>query len=172
MRMTNAALSTEPAMIGSSKGDHRKRSMISKEAANPPMAVTSLKKVCNCFWIVLFMGSLMSIYLYIFFPFRRVMVSERVLFIINVSLGLLSALLLLTLLGVKLPTLGQAQYALDKEELVCMLEWKEELTKFNDIDRCCLQARQQFECKAESRDNLDWVCGAGEGLQVWLNNKA
>ena len=100
------------------------------------------------------------------------MVSERVLFIINVSLGLLSALLLLMLLGVKLPTLGQAQYALDKEEPVCMLEWKEELTEFDDIDRCCLQARQQFECKAESRDNLDWVCGAGEGLQVWLNNKA
>lgn len=100
------------------------------------------------------------------------MVSERILSIINVSLGLLSALLLLMLLGVKLPTLGQAQYAFDKEEPVCMVEWEEELTGFDNIDRCCLQAKQQFECKAESKDTLDWVCGTGEGLQIWLNNKA
>lgn len=100
------------------------------------------------------------------------MVSGRVVFVINVSLGILSVLLLLMLFGVKLPTLGQAQYALDKEDSVCMLEWEEELNQFDDIDRCCLQARQQFECKAENKDNLDWVCGAGNGLQVWLNNKA
>jgi len=100
------------------------------------------------------------------------MVSERGLFIINVSLGLLSVLLLMLLLGVKLPTLGQAQYALDKEEPVCMIQWEEELTPFEDIDRCCLQARQQSACKAESKENVDWVCGAEQGLQIRLNNKA
>lgn len=100
------------------------------------------------------------------------MVSERTLFIINVSLGLLSVLLLLLLLGLRLPTLGQAQYALDKEEPVCMIEWQGERTMFDDIDRCCLQARQQFACRAESKDNLDWVCGTDNGLQIWLNNKA
>ena len=100
------------------------------------------------------------------------MVSGKTLFIINVSLGLLSVLLLLMLFGLKIPTLGQAEYALDKEEPVCMLEWEGELTPLEDIDRCCLQAKQQFECKAESKDNLDWLCSAGEGLQIWLNNKA
>ena len=100
------------------------------------------------------------------------MVSERVLFIINVSLGLLSVLLVLMLVGIKLPTLGQAQYALDKEEPLCVIQWGEATTPFTDIDRCCLQARQQFECQAQSKDNLDWMCGTGEGLQIWLNNKA
>ena len=100
------------------------------------------------------------------------MVSERALFIINVSLGLLSVLLVLMLLGVKFPTLGQAQYALDKEEPACVIQWGEEATPFTDVDRCCLQARQQFECQAQSKDNLDWMCGSGGGLQIWLNNKA
>ncbi|MBI2124927.1 hypothetical protein HYU08_00050 [Candidatus Woesearchaeota archaeon] len=100
------------------------------------------------------------------------MVSERALFIINISLGLFSVLLLLMLLGLKLPTLGQAQYALDEEEPVCMIQWQEELTPYQDIDRCCLQARQQFQCRAESKDTVDWMCGSGEGLQIWLNNKA
>ncbi|MEK6939964.1 MAG: hypothetical protein AABX31_04510 [Nanoarchaeota archaeon] len=100
------------------------------------------------------------------------MISERVLFIINVSLGLLSVLLVLMFLGLKLPTLGQAQYALDKEEPVCVIQWGEESTIHQDIDRCCLQARQQFECRAQSKDNLDWMCGTDERLQIWLNNKA
>lgn len=100
------------------------------------------------------------------------MVSKRTLFIINVSLGLLSVLLLLVLLGLKLPTLGQAQYALDKEEPLCVIQWGKESTSYQNIDRCCLQARQQFECRAESKDNVDWMCGTGEGLQIWLNNKA
>ncbi len=100
------------------------------------------------------------------------MLSERSLFIINVSLGMIAVLLLLMLMGLQLPTLGQAQYALDKEEPVCMIQWKEEFTSLQDIDRCCLQAREQLECQAESKDNLDWVCTTGPGLQVWLNNKA
>ena len=100
------------------------------------------------------------------------MVSERALFIINVSLGLLSVLLLLILSGLKLPTLGQAQYALDTEEPVCMIGWNGNFTSFDDIDRCCLQAREQLECRPEQQDNLDWACGAGSGLQIRLNNKA
>jgi len=100
------------------------------------------------------------------------MASERTLFIINVSLGLLSVLLLAMLLGMELPTLGQAQYALDKEEPVCMIEWSGNSTAFDDIDRCCLQAREQLECQAESKDALDWVCGTGAGLRIWLNDKA
>ncbi len=100
------------------------------------------------------------------------MVSEKVLFIINVSLGLLSVLLLLTFLGVKLPTLGQAQYALDKEEPICMINWKEEFTPMDDLDRCCLEARKQLDCYRVQKDNLDWVCQTGFGVKYWLNYKA
>ena len=100
------------------------------------------------------------------------MVSERALLIINISLGLLSVLLVAMLLGVKLPTLGQAEYALDKEEPLCMIEWQGEMTRLDDIDRCCLQAREQLDCKPEANEKLDWRCGTQAGLQIWLNNKA
>ena len=100
------------------------------------------------------------------------MLSGRSLFIINVSLGLLALLLLIMFVGVKLPTLGQAQYVLDKEEPLCMIEWQGEMTSFYDIDRCCLQAREQLECQAQPKGDLDWMCGAKAGLQIWLNNKA
>lgn len=100
------------------------------------------------------------------------MVSARVLLIINISLAMMVALLVLLFMGVKLPTLGQAQYALDKEEPLCMVEWKGNLTSLPDLDRCCLQARGQLECGRQDKDNLDWVCGTGAGLQIRLNNKA
>ncbi len=100
------------------------------------------------------------------------MVSERTFFIINISLGLLSLLLLLTFLGVELPTLGQAQYALDKEDPLCMVNWKDEFNPWNDLDRCCLEARKQLDCHREQRDNLDWVCQTGLSVKYWLNNKA
>lgn len=100
------------------------------------------------------------------------MVSSRVIFIINVSLGLLCVLLLLMLLGVELPTLGQAQYLLDKEDPLCMVEWNGEFTKLDDVDRCCLQARGMLECQAQNSNDVDWVCSTGAGMKIWLNNKA
>lgn len=100
------------------------------------------------------------------------MVSERTLLVINISLGMVVVLLVLLLIGINLPTLGQAQYALDKEEPLCLVEWKGETTSFEDIDRCCLQAQEQGECRAERQENADWVCGAEQGLRIQLNNKA
>ncbi len=100
------------------------------------------------------------------------MVSKRALIIINISLGLLLTLLLLTFLDVKLPSLGQAQYLLDKEEPLCAVNWKEELTTWNDLDRCCLEARKQLGCRREHKDDYDWVCRTGDGVKYWLNSKA
>ena len=100
------------------------------------------------------------------------MVSPRVLFIINVSLGLLSLLLLLMLGGVKLPTLGQAQYYLDKEEPLCMISWKEEFNPLDDLDRCCLESRKQVTCHEEINGHADWVCESGASVKYWLNHKA
>lgn len=117
-------------------------------------------------------SSIKGEYIYIPFYFNSCMVSERALLVINISLGLLSLLLLFTLLGVKLPTLGQAQYVLDTEEPVCLINWKDDFTPFEDLDRCCLQARQQLDCHREQKDNLDWVCQTGVSVKYWLNNKA
>ncbi len=100
------------------------------------------------------------------------MVSERALFIINISLGITALLLLLVLLGIKLPTIGQAQYMLDKEEPKCAVSFGEELTAMADIDRCCLNAREQLGCHREQYQDLDWACSTGAGLKYHLNNKA
>ena len=100
------------------------------------------------------------------------MVSEKTLFIINVSLGLLSVLLLLMLIGIELPTLGKAQYYLDKEEPLCLVNWKEEFTPWEDLDRCCLEARKQVECHKEKYGGADWLCESGASVNYWLNNKA
>jgi|SRR3989344_5058276 len=103
------------------------------------------------------------------------MVSEKIWFIINVSLGLLTVLLALTLAGLQLPTLGQAQYYFDKEEPLCGVDWKGEITPMQDLDRCCLQAREQLECHRETDNDFDWLCQGGTGSAVVkyrLNNKA
>lgn len=106
--------------------------------------------------------------------------SERTLLIINLSLGFISLLLLLDFLGVELPTIGQAQYFLDREEPLCIVQWNEKSTSWNDLDRCCLAARQQLECRyqedtTDEGDRLDWMCqtgSGGSGIAYGLNNKA
>ena len=103
------------------------------------------------------------------------MVPDRVFAIINVSLGLITVLLLLSLLGVTLPTLGQAQYLLDKEDPLCLISIQDDQTPWNDLDRCCLEARKQTLCTQEVRflenGRVDWVCGS-QGNGYLLNNKA
>lgn len=100
------------------------------------------------------------------------MVSAKVWTTINVSLGLISLLLILNLTGVELPSLGQAQYALDKEDPVCIVNWQDNFNQWNDLDRCCLEAKKQLDCHRESLDDLDWVCQSGNELKYWMNNKA
>ena len=104
------------------------------------------------------------------------MPSEKTWTTINVSLALISILLLLTLFGVELPTLGQAQYALNKDEPLCYLDLQGELTQYNNLDRCCLEARKQSLCirNVLIKDNLklDWQCDAGSGNGYRLNTKA
>lgn len=103
------------------------------------------------------------------------MTSERVWSTINISLGLIIVILSLNLAGVELPTLGKAQYWLDQEEPVCVVNWKDEFTLWPDLDRCCFEARKQLDCRKEklSREGLelDWVCETGP-QKVWTNNKA
>jgi|SRR3989344_12264 len=103
------------------------------------------------------------------------MVSGRAWNIINVSLAFVSLLLLLNLAGVHLPTLGQVQYFLDKEDPLCLLAFHEKTTAWNDLDRCCLEARKQALCRPKATQlpegRVDWSCSAGANGYL-LNNKA
>ncbi|MBU0457451.1 MAG: hypothetical protein ABH824_01200 [Nanoarchaeota archaeon] len=107
------------------------------------------------------------------------MVSERIWIIINISLGLMILLLLLNLSGIELPTLGKAQYVLDKEDPLCVVNWKNEYNQWNDLDGCCLEARKQLGCHKDELSvndgglELSWVCETNSNaVGYWLNNKA
>ncbi|MBI2665576.1 hypothetical protein HYX12_03080 [Candidatus Woesearchaeota archaeon] len=107
------------------------------------------------------------------------MVSEKALTIINLSLVFVSLLLLLNFLGIELPSLGQAQYWLDQQPPICVVQWKEQLTPQTDLERCCLEARKQLEClsnlrnnQLKSQDDFDWTCQTNSGIAYQLNNKA
>ncbi len=99
----------------------------------------------------------------------------------NLSLGLISLLLLLTLFDVELPTLGQARYLLDRDEPLIIVNWQEHFETCPDLDRCCFYALNQVECLSKGEDSplaevegkADWLCQSGEtGLRYFLNRKA
>jgi len=106
------------------------------------------------------------------------MASPKVWIVINFSLGVLALLLILTLFDVTLPSLGQAQYVLDRESPLCLVEWKGQHNVLDDINTCCLEARKQLTCVYESVElelgRVDWNCKTGSGsvLSYELNNKA
>lgn len=105
------------------------------------------------------------------------MVNRRIWSILNVSLSLVSVILVLTLFGVELPTVGQAQYLLDTEDELCVLEWNNELSIFGDIDRCCLEAKKQLSCEGEVLDTefgkTTKHCSTGAStVSFHLNQKA
>ena len=79
----------------------------------------------------------------------------------------------------KLPSFGQAQYILQKGAPSCAIEWRAQLTEWNDIDRCCLEARQQLSCKKEeyvlADQNYNRVCQTGSSdkvIKIRFNDKA
>lgn len=113
--------------------------------------------------------------LYIFFVYGCLMISVKVWNIINVSLALVGILLFLNFMGVSLPTLGQAQYLLDKEDPLCLVQIGDETTSWNNLDRCCLEARKLSLCFPETinleEGRVDWKCSAGVNGYL-LNNKA
>ncbi len=96
--------------------------------------------------------------------------------VINFSLLFIILLLTLNLAGIKLPSLGQAIYALDQEKPLLAVEWKGKLTECNDLNRCCLEAMEQVECLHQivnsPRGKMEWTCHSSSELQYRLNNKA
>ena len=93
--------------------------------------------------------------------------------ILNISLSLIALLLLLNLFNVQLPSVGRALYALDREEPRCRIHWQEAETLWNDLDRCCLEARAQLRCRKETTGDKNWVCETANSVVSYhLNNKA
>ncbi|MBI2146144.1 hypothetical protein HYU22_02285 [Candidatus Woesearchaeota archaeon] len=95
---------------------------------------------------------------------------------INLSLIIIVLLLTLNLAGIKLPSLGQAIYALDREPPLLAVEWKGEITKCDDLNRCCLEALEQVECVKQTIQSplgkFSWSCRNSQELQYRMNNKA
>ena len=102
--------------------------------------------------------------------------SQKVLVVMNVSLGLIAVLLLLNLFDIGLPAVGKAQYNLIDGEPFCAIFFEDEVNEFVDLDHCCLGARQQLSCDEQyslvDGNQLQWSCGTGEGVQYLLNKKA
>jgi hypothetical protein len=105
------------------------------------------------------------------------MIKKKQLTIINIALVLIAFLLLVRLFGLELPTIGQAQYAIDSNEAVCVVNnWENELVKWDDIDRCCLEVKSKTICDRQkiSYDGkeLNWMCNTGGRISYLLNHKA
>lgn len=105
------------------------------------------------------------------------MISAKIWIVLNISLSIVAIFLILNLFNITLPSSGKAQTFFDKNEPTCIVDWKNELTSWNDIERCCFQIRQQLHCKQDTRiledKPVNWVCSTGpESVKYWLNNKA
>lgn len=102
---------------------------------------------------------------------------SKVWIIINISLSLIALLLLLNFLDITLPSLGQVQYVLDREEPLCLVNWQGEVNSWPEIDSCCLEARKQLEClfyqQQTNLGRIDWICKTGgSSVSYGLNSKA
>lgn len=96
---------------------------------------------------------------------------------LNVSLILIAILLFLNLFNVTLPSLGQVQYVLDREEPLCLVEWKDQWQAWTEKDSCCMEARKQLECQYQviqtDLGRVDWKCFTGKSSVAYgLNSKA
>lgn len=106
------------------------------------------------------------------------MFPTKVWIAINVSLSLVIFLLFLNLFNITIPSVGHAISVFDQELPLCGVEWQNQLKEIPDINRCCLQARQQLRCDPKiietSLGRADWVCqtGSESALKFRLNNKA
>lgn len=113
---------------------------------------------------------------------------RKVLSVINVSLIILSFLLVLNLFGISLPNLGFALYdTFDTKETVCLANWQDDYSEIN-IDYCCHESIKQLECVAEDFEielnlgdgtqelfSTSIVCKTGDNnnnMKYYLNDKA
>ncbi len=101
---------------------------------------------------------------------------DRLWWVFNVSITLVIVLFLLFLGGVELPTLGQAVDTFDTTAPLCVVQYKGEHHVWEDLDRCCLEARKQVSCDSQvttfPEGKVDYLCQTGESVAYALNTKA
>lgn len=122
--------------------------------------------------------------LYIFFVYFTDMTdvakrgSEKAFIIANITLGVISFLLLLQLFEVPEMVAGKAYDVVTPGDSFCAVSWGEEKTVFDDLDRCCVFARTQLNCERRvgrvGDVEVEWDCYTGKGKVVHylLNQKA
>ena len=81
------------------------------------------------------------------------MLSSKALTVLNLTLGITAFLLLLNLLGATLPSVGQALYALDSAEAVCVTNYKNNYNLMHP-DLCCSELQQQLVKGADEQRTL------------------
>lgn len=105
------------------------------------------------------------------------MVSKRAVNVINISLALISFLLLLNLFGVTLPNLGYTIFdRIDATEEACFVNWKDNYNELN-MNLCCHDVRKQLNCESFTTEidevKTDVICYTGDStIKHYLNNKA
>ncbi|MBT4445804.1 hypothetical protein HOA92_03925 [archaeon] len=72
--------------------------------------------------------------------------SKQTLNVINISLVLISSILILNLFGFQIPNLGYAiQDAIDTEQATCFASYDNQASEIN-LDLCCQEAKKQLSC--------------------------
>ena len=105
------------------------------------------------------------------------MVSKRLVNVINISLALISFLLILNLFGVTLPNLGYTLFdKVDTSEEVCFANWQDNYNELN-MNLCCHDVRKQLVCESLVTEidgiKTDIICYTGEStVKHYLNSKA
>lgn len=97
--------------------------------------------------------------------------------VMNCSLALIALLLGLYLAGFSIPSVGLAATLLDRSAPVCLVEWKDDFVVWDDLDRCCLEARKQLSCGREDAwigaQKVTEVCATGKtSVKFHFNEKA
>lgn len=82
------------------------------------------------------------------------MVSSKTIITINIALGITAFILVLSLLGVTIPSVGNALYVLDPNEAVCITNYKDNYNLIS-TDLCCTELQQQLVKGEESNQVIN-----------------
>ena len=103
--------------------------------------------------------------------------STKTLTVINISLVLISSLLILNLFNVNISSIGYAlQDTVDSEDAICFASYQEQTSEIN-LDLCCQEAKKQLSCKKNTQIingiEVDILCATGDStISYALTNKA
>ena len=102
------------------------------------------------------------------------MMPQRILIILNLSLVFIAFLLILNLFGAQITPLGRA--AVPRAGL-CVINYQDQFTATNDLDRCCLEAAKQLVCRRDHQFSAagatEWTCQTGAaGVKIMLDHPA